>query len=70
MIYNEPFVWAVRWQQEQLKMTQSAFARDLGIDQSTLSKFYTHGIKDNLLIKILQKYPYLIIYLSENNDET
>lgn len=64
MIYNEPFVWAVRWQQEQLKITQATFARHLGVNQATLSKFYTRGIKDNLIIKILRRFPHLVIYLA------
>lgn len=57
---NETFVSAVGTVQRELGMTQEEFAEHLGINQGSLSKFYTRGIKDGIVIKILRKYPDLV----------
>jgi DNA-binding transcriptional regulator YiaG len=56
-IENEAFVHAVRTTQRKLEMTQEEFAEYIGIHQASLSKFYSRGIKDGIVIKVLRKHP-------------
>lgn len=70
MIFNQAFVDAVRREQHRRGDSQITFSRYLGVSQSTLSKFYRHGVKDNITIKILRKYPHFAIFFrSEDNNE-
>jgi DNA transposition AAA+ family ATPase len=67
MIYNEAFVKAVKEKQEKSEMTQAAFARYIGISQGALSKFYSRGIKDGVVIRVLAKFPELAVFFALNN---
>jgi hypothetical protein len=64
-IENEAFVNAVMIIQKTLGMTQMEFAEYIGVDQSCLCKFYLKGPKDNIVIKVLRKYPYLAYRFAE-----
>lgn len=60
VVENETFVNAVKAAQKELGMTQTEFSEYLEIPhQGSLSKFYIRGPKDNIVIKILRKFPHL-----------
>jgi transcriptional regulator with XRE-family HTH domain len=67
MIHNEAFVRAVQEKQKKRKMTQGAFAKDIGVSQGALSKFYRRGIKDGIVIRVLAKFPELAVFFASNN---
>jgi transcriptional regulator with XRE-family HTH domain len=59
MIHNKAFVEAVEREQKKQGVTQAEFAQYLGVSQGALSKFYSRGIRDGVVIKVLAKFPYL-----------
>ena len=70
-VENRAFVEAVKREQQRRGSGQVAFSQYLGITQGALSKFYKRGPKDNVVIKILRKFPHLVIYFaSEDTNET
>ena len=64
MIYNKPFVDAVRREQEGRGETQAEFSRHIGVSQGALSKFYNRGVKDGVIVRILAKFPHLAIFFA------
>lgn len=66
-IENYPFVQAVKREQERRGGGQVAFSQYLGITQGALSKFYKRGPKDNVVIKVLRKFPHLVVYLTSED---
>jgi hypothetical protein len=59
-IEMEAFVNAVRDIQKEWEMTQEEFGKYIGVSQSVLSKFYSTGPKERIVIKALRKFPHLV----------
>lgn len=68
-IRNEAFASAVRDIHKEWGMTYGEFAEYIGVGQSSLYKLYTKGIGDNIIVKILRRFPFLAyLFVSDDYD--